>query len=311
MELLDTLKYINENSKYVSIDKDNMNRYLDTINTWDYHYWLKNETVTLTEQELIIFAFLCESMNFCFWKNRNWKIKFNHNYYGGSEALFYAILKEVKLNPKFLDINYLYNMRKKDFKKIMEYNGQLPPMFDKRFKLLKETIKIIYYKKDLFFTELFSIKTVQELLNYIVMNFKHFDDKSKFKRKTIHFNKRATLLINDLFHLSKTIKNNIQSIDSLTGGADYALPRLFEEYGILKYNKKLLDKILKGKSIKHNSRMEVEIRANTLYVLELMKQKLKEHYININSIELDNIIWNTRNKQIYKKPPHHTITIYY
>ena len=111
--------------------------------------------------------------------------------------------------------------------------------------------------------------------------------------------------------LSKTIKNNIQSIDSLTGGADYALPRLFEEYGILKYNKKLLDKILKGKSIKHNSRMEVEIRANTLYVLELMKQKLKEHYININSIELDNIIWNTRNKQIYKKPPHHTITIYY
>ena len=55
MEALDTLKYINENSKHVFVDKENISRYLDTINDWNYHYWLENETVTLTEKELIIF----------------------------------------------------------------------------------------------------------------------------------------------------------------------------------------------------------------------------------------------------------------
>lgn len=311
MEALDTLKYINENSKYVFIDKENISRYLDTINDWNYHYWLENETVTLTEKELIIFAFLCESMNFCFWDNRKWTINYKHNNYGGSEALFYAMLKAVNSNPQFLNINHLLHMKKKEFKKIMKQNNQLPPMFDKRFKLLKKTIKTIYNKKERFYTELFSIKTDQELLNYIVSNFKHFDDKSKFKGKIIHFNKRAILLTNDLFHLSKTIKNNIQNIDSLTGGADYALPRLFEEHGILKYTNELSDIILNEKLIRHNSQMEIEIRANTLYVLELMKQHLKEHHINLNSIELDNIIWNTRNQGKIRKPPHHTKTIYY
>ena len=311
MANLDILKYINENSKYVFVDNNKISQYLNTINDWTYHYWLENETITLTEKELIIFAFLCESMNFCFWGNRKWEISYNKKNYGGSEALFYAMLKALKSNPHFLDMKYLLHMTKQEFKQIIGCNNQFPPMLNKRFQLLKETVRIIYNKKDKFFDELFSLRSAQELLNYIVTNFKHFDDKSKFKGKTIHFNKRAILLTNDLFRLSKTIKNNIQNIDSLTGGADYALPRLFEANGLLKYNNKLSNIVLKEKNIKHNSRMEVEIRANTLYVLELMKKILNEHNIDINSIELDNIIWNTRNNGKNKIPPHHTKTIFY
>ena len=52
MKNLEALKYVSENSNYVFIDKEKIN---------------------LTEEEAIIFAFICESINFCFWGNRKWK----------------------------------------------------------------------------------------------------------------------------------------------------------------------------------------------------------------------------------------------
>ena len=160
-----------------------------------------------------------------------------------------------------------------------------------------------------FFDELFSMKTDNDILEYIVKNFKYFDDKSKFKGKVIHFNKRAILLTNDLFRISDTIRNNIKTIKNLTGGADYAIPKILQEKGILIYSEKLMKKIQNKRIIRHNSQMEVEIRANTLYSLEIMRNVLMQHNINIETIELDNIIWNTRNKT--DLPSHHTKTIYY
>lgn len=113
MKNINILKYINKNSKFVSVDKDKISEFLDTIDDWNYHYWLENENVTLNEKELIIFAFLCESMNFCFWGNRKWKVNHNGIDYSGSEALFHILLKVINSNPHFLDINYLSHMKKR------------------------------------------------------------------------------------------------------------------------------------------------------------------------------------------------------
>ena len=57
--------------------------------------------------------------------------------------------------------------------------------------------------------------------------------------------------------------------------------------------------------------MEIEIRANMLYVLELIKEKLENEGIKINSIELDNVIWHIGRKKKNVGSCHHTITIFY
>lgn len=311
MKNIEILRYINENSDYVSINKEKIAPFFNGIKNWNYNYWLDNEKINLSEKEFIIFSFICESMNFCFWGNRDWKVTYNDKEYIGSEALFYAILNEISRNPHFLEIRYLKKLRKSDLKKIMLSKGQLPELMQYRYKLLKETIKVIAQKGKTFFDELFSIKTDEELLEYIVKNFKHFDDRSKFKGKIIPFNKRAILLTNDLFRMSPKIRNNIKIIDNLTGGADYAIPKVLQENGILEYNEKLLTIIKSKKAIKHNSQMEIEIRANTLYALEIMKNIAIKQNINIKTIELDNIIWNTRKSTNSEMPSHHTKTIYY
>ena len=304
------LEYVNKNSNYVSIDRDRIEPFIKDITNWNYTYWLYKEKIDLNEKEFIISSFICQSMNFCFWGSKDWKVEFRGNTYMGSEALFYSVLKGINMCPNFLDLENLKKINKPKFQQFLYSNGNLPKLFSKRFKLFKETINIICQKKDSFFEELFSARTDEEIVEYIIKNFKHFDDKSKFMGKTIHFNKRAILLTNDLFRMSKTIRNNIKSINNLTGGADYSVPRVLQEKGILKYNDELLEIIKKEKRIKHNNQMEIEIRANTLLALELIKERIYiKKNINIETIELDNIIWNSRNNT--KTPPHHTKTIFY
>ena len=311
MKDIETMKCISENSKYVFIDTTKIDIFLNGIKDCEYHYWFNKEDFNLIEEEIILFCFICESMNFCFWKNRNWKVLYNGREYIGSETLFHIILKEIEKNDNFLNIEFLKKLKYSKFKEIMTSNNEKPDLLKRRFKLLKKTVNVIGKKGSRFYKELFSLNSDEGVLNYIVKNFKHFDDKSKFKGRTIHFNKKAILLTNDLFRLSETIKNNIKSINNLTGGADYAIPKVLYELGIFRYDDKLLKTIKNGKMIRHNSRMEIEIRANTLYVLEIMHDILESMDVNIATIELDNIIWNRRKKENNKNLLHHTKTIYY
>lgn len=58
--------------------------------------------------------------------------------------------------------------------------------------------------------------------------------------------------------------------------------------------------------------MEIEIRANMLYVIEVIKEYFNEKGLSINSVELDNLIWLIgKNNKERKSVAHHTITIYY
>lgn len=308
--MINDLEYVNKNSDYVSININNINLFVDSVSDWKYKYWMNDLKEFLNEKECIIFAFICQTINFCFWGKEN-NDDYNYKKYIGSEELFYNLKQYVKNNPSILEMKKLINISIEDFKKIIGLEFSNLPLLQERFNLLKDTILIIYDKKDNFYTELFSIKSDVELLSYITKNFWHFDDKSKYKNRIIKFNKRAILLVNDLFQLSNTIRNNIKILDNLTGCADYAVPRILYEYGILIYNDYLLETINSNKIIEHNSYPEIEIRANTLYVIEIIKEKLKTKGIYLNSIEIDNIIWNMRVLKKHSVPVHKTITIYY
>ena len=292
-------KYVVDNSTYVKINYEKLNNFINNLDEVNYQHWSKEVNLNLNEKEWIILAILIESMNFCFWAKPKWKIEYHKDILSGSNALFYSVIKEVENNKKFLDINYLYNLKYQDFKKIFtSVEGEIP-LIENRFNNFKEVVNVIHNDSN-FFTELFKITSDQELLKFITSKFISFDDKSLYKGEIIYFNKRATLLVNDLYYLSDTIRKNVKNVNNLSGCADYGIPRTFRDYGILEYNNILAEKVDNEKEILHDSHMEVEIRANMLYAIELIKEKLQEKGIIINSVELDK-----------KTPAHHTITIYY
>ena len=305
----DEFNYVVNNSKYVHIDSTKLEKFINDLGEINYVHWSKELNLDLNEKEWITLAFIIESMNFCFWKKPKWKIEYNNDLVSGSNALFYAIIKQVENDKNFLKIENLDDIDKDKFSELLKGVEGECPLIDKRFENFKEVVNFI--KNNDFFAEIFSIKSDIELLNYITNNFSSFDDKSIYKGKTIHFNKRATLLTNDLYYLSETIRNNVGSVNNLSGCADYGIPRTFRDYGLLIYDDKLVKLIGNEEEIPHDSDMEIEIRGNMLYLIELIKDKLKDKDIIVNSVELDNLIWWMGKKIDCKSVAHHTMTIYY
>lgn len=310
-DVREQLKYVVENSDYVKINYTQLDSFIKSLGKPNYQHWYNFTSLNLNEKEKIILAFIIESLNFCFWQKPKFKIEYKGNIIKGSEALFYSIIREVESNKDFLDIEFLNKLTKDDFEKIFYSPDSKIPLFDLRYDLFKDTVKTMYNKGQSFFDELFNKKSDVDLLKYIVSEFKYFDDSSIYKGKRIEFNKRATLLVNDLYYMSSTIHNNLKNVDNLTGCADYGIPRTLRTYGILEYNEELSNIIDNERELKHDSNMEIEIRANMLYVLELIREKLENEGIKINSVELDNIIWQMGTKKKNVNPYHHTITIFY
>ena len=90
----------------------------------------------------------------------------------------------------------------------------------------------------------------------------------------------------------------------LVGCSDYKIPQVMRGLGILEYSNKLSNIIDNKKEIEVNSEYEVEIRANMLVAIDLIKEKLENKVCAIN---VNDYIWSQgRNKTIELKPYHLT-----
>ena len=305
---MDSFKYVVENSQYINISYNNILKFTDLIKNLKYKHWSKELSIDLNEKQWILLVFIIEYMNFFFWKKPKWTIEYKGILYCGSNALFYSIIKEIENNNNFLDIDYLNKLDFNSFKKIFNARQGTLSLLKERFISFKNTITNI--SKADFYETLFSFKCNKKLLKFIIDNFYSFNDTSIYKGKSICFNKRANLLVNDLFWISPTINSNIENVNNLTGCADYVIPRIFRDFGLISYNDELAYLIDNEIEIKHNSEMEIEIRAVTIYIIELIKKNLLKKHIKINSIELDNIIWKFGNDK-KKTKNHHTLTTFY
>ena len=308
---MDNIEYVISNSKYVTINKSIIPSIVKLIQKKKHLHWSQYDNFfkNFSEKELIIFSIILESLNFCFWPNYNWTKTYKKKEYKGSDALLFTLISAVECGKLKLNIDDLCSISKDEFIELFKSNDELPILMDERYESFSSSMNVI--KKDnKFWEKLYLINKDIELEMFISKNFSSFNDYVEYKNKKIVFNKRCRLLVSDMFYVSKIIKNNIGNIDNIKGCSDYSLPRYFREIGLFCYTNELSNLIDNEIELKYGSEYEVEIRAATIYALELIKIELKKKNIKINSIELDNILWHiSRNNRISK--PHHTISIYY
>ena len=305
--------YVVKNATNVKINEDGIKCLVDMLDINSFSHWSKSIDTfnNLDEREKILFVFLLESINFCFWPNYEWKAEYKGKEYSGSDALLYTLIKALDNKILNLKMENLIKVTSDDFKIIFLSKNELPIMMNERYLLFMETVKKINSKGlDNFINELYSIKKIKDLELYITCNFKYFDDKCMYKNKIIHFNKRCRLLISDLFYTNVFIKKNIKDFSEMLGCADYRIPELLYNNGILIYSTNIETKIKTGELILYGTEEEIEIRASTLYVLEVIKNGLKAKGIIVSTAEVDNIVWNMsrKNKTNFV---HHTKSIFY
>lgn len=312
-KILDSIKYVVDNSKYVNINMKNIDNVIPLLKENKKKTWLNSDFLDIekfSEEQILMYMILCESLNFCYWDSDiKWKIEYNGEWYSGSFGLFYAISKAIKNGYNLLDIDYLENITIDELDEIFKGTTSIP-LLKERYDVIKNLV--IEFKNIPNLSEIISANNDVELLNNIINNFSNFRDISTYKGREVYFFKRAILLVGDLILNIPYIKERVNNDDNMVGCADYKIPQVLRQLGILEYSNDLATLIDEKQEIEHDSEMEVEIRANMLYAIELIKDRLHQKGINMNSVQIDNALWLLSKNEKFKDKPHHlTKTIYY
>ena len=306
-EIIKSCNYVSENSKYVKINENKLREFAESMEQVKTNHWLSFSPYNLLDlpiETIVNFLLVYESIDFSFWGNPKWTIQADSVNEDGSIALLYAILRYVKENnTDFSEIS------KEEFAKILKGNVEIP-LFEERYKIIRNVSKIVNEKmKGNFYEYIKDITSDIELFDLIIRDFPSFKDERTYNGKTIYFYKLAQLLTSDILHM-RELKEGIKvDYSHLVGCSDYKIPQVMRGLGILEYNEELANIIDKKEEIKQNSIYEVEIRANMLIVIDLIKRKLNDR---VCAIDINDYIWGQgKNNSINLKPYHLTRTTNY
>lgn len=265
------------------------------------NHWLSSSPfglLDLSDETIINFLLIYESINFSFWGEPKWTIDTNIGKLDGSIALLYVLLQYVK-ESKSTDFS---SMSKKEFLKILKGNIKIP-LFEERFKIIKEVSAIVNDKmQGNFYQYIKDITSDIELFETIIANFPSFKDERLYNKQTIYFYKLAQLLTSDILHIKEQKEKIKVNYTHLVGCADYKIPQVLREFGILNYDNKLAKIVDNHSEISINSIYEVEIRANMITVINMINKKLNYKYCRI---DINDFIYMQKNNKNFKMRPYH------
>jgi hypothetical protein len=247
--------------------------------------------------------FLLDTVNFCFWAKKGkakWSIEYpEKNIVDGYQALVACFDRALAEKIPLLDTKFLSRITLDETRHIFRSCNQVRiPLLDQRRQFFQQSAKILQQKfagsaDNLIKQANYSAPRIARL---IIAHFPSFNDPGFFKRAQIC-----------AYDLSLLPNSPISQTSQLTVFADYKLPQVLRFFGAISYEKSLAEKIDKLILIDPGSREEIEIRAATVWVGELLSQQLQ-----LPAVTIDNLIWylsQTLNGGI--KPHHRTLTINY
>ena len=109
-KILDSCKYVANNSEYVKINSDKIDELVKSIKNIDSTHWLQSSPygiLDLSIEEIVNFLLLYHTIGFSYWGNPKWTIETEFGQLDGAYAMMYSLINETKKNPKFLNSLYV------------------------------------------------------------------------------------------------------------------------------------------------------------------------------------------------------------
>ena len=316
-KILDTTKFVVDNSRSVKIDKEQVNDFAATFEHSSVHHWLSAAPFNFShflEEDKLHFLLVFNALSFCYWGEPKWTIDFEGRSYDGAWGMIMALGRAIQEGYSILDFDYCANLSVEEFSQILRANTPIP-LFSERLKIIQEIGRVALDKYDGRIINLVQEANhdAQKLLDLIIDNFPSFKDEAIYNGQAVIFNKRAQLLVSDIYQIfNGQSLGNLKRVDSMTACADYKLPQILRKFGILVYSQELVDKIDQKQELARNSAEEIEIRANTIWAVEHIKQLVAKKNPRIMSSEINDHLWlATQEKFPDDKPYHRTRTTAY
>lgn len=294
-----------DNSKNVKINYSKVDEMIDQIRNSSVAYWLDSNPYGLMDMDvksIINFLFVYHAIgDYCFWGDPKWEIQTDLGTMDGSYAIMYLILNRFKENNDF-------EMSFDEFKKLLKGNVEIPLLED-RYNNLVEMNAFIQKSGKSFYNLIKNLNVDSNLFEFIVSNLNYFKDVSIYDGKEVLFYKRAQLLTSDILHVREKKEKAAVDYSHLIGCADYKIPQVMRCYGMLEFSDSLSNKVDNKVEIEDGSIEEIEIRANTLKVIDYIYKKLDKKY---SRMDINDFIWLLgQDKSKMTKPYHRTLTKQY
>lgn len=319
LKILKTTKQVVENAQHVFINLEKLeetakkivNRFSQGLSSEDMGY-----TVTENLDNDVQLIFIEDVVNFCFWASKDkpkWQVELPDGSAteGGWFGLQTCFERGIKEGVPILDPTYLSTISLDNARHFFRgINGVEIPLLQERVHNLQEAGLILIEKFDGKFTNVLEKANYDaiELGQIIIDNFSSYRDISILNGQEVYILKRAQICANDLTYVLAKKKKKITSLDKLTAFADYKLPQILRLFEVFEYTSELADKVDNYIEIPHDSREEIEIRAATIWAVELIRQRIPE----LTAGDIDNTIWLlSQSLQDQAKPYHRTRTIFY
>lgn len=312
--ILESIRAVIKDSKQVRINEDSLKKVCNDFNCNDIDHQGDSfpfDPSYLSKEDKANFVFFFNSINFCYWGEPKWAIEYQGKEYDGAWGMIVSIKRALDNKIPVLDADYLSNISREDLLNILKGNTIIP-LFNERLGILRENGRILSEKYNGQFMEVINRAdgNALDVLNIMVSDFPSYNDHAVYDNQNVLFHKRAQLAVSDI-HRMKGI-DDLKDIEKLTAFADYKIPQSLRKLGILEYSPELSEKIDNKIEIPSGSREEIEIRANMIWAIELMKGELATKKPDITSMDIDYWLWlSGQNKSPDNKPYHRTRTIYY
>lgn len=321
-KVLDSTKYVFENSRDVSVDSVALESVCGGIEKSELKHWTEAAPIDFSGfnlREKLMFTLVFNSMSFCYWGKPKWTVEYKGEEHDGSWGMMAALASEIELakvreEKSILDPGYLSNINGAEMGRILWGNVMIP-LFQERSSILNEIGIVLSsdYGGDVGRLVERSGLDGLKLLEVIVDDFPSFDDVSTYDDKEVWFYKRAQLLVADIDNvLRQEGYPGLRNVGELTACADYKIPQVLRREKVLKYSPELTEKVDGFVLLGEGCSEEVEIRANTIWAVELMKETLGKKIPGITAKQINDYLWlEGQTKFPDDKPYHRTLTTNY
>ncbi|HOV85525.1 MAG TPA: queuosine salvage family protein [Syntrophobacteraceae bacterium] len=268
-------------------------------------------------EETARWILVLDVLNHCFWPSpgqKTWTVIHGGRRWSGYWGLAASLNRAMERRTPVTRASWLASLEEEDLRRVFAGEGDIP-LFPERLRNLREAGRILEERWGGDFVNLIeeASKSALKLVRLVVESFPGFRDQALYRGYKVNFLKRAQLLVWDLYCAFEGKSfGEFHDLEALTAFADYKLPQVLRELGVLSYDSPLAARVDRREELQPGSHEEVEIRALTLWAVEAIKEELLQRGRNLMSAQIDRGLWNLGQRDAYRRRPYHRCrTTYY
>ncbi|KAI9506019.1 hypothetical protein BX070DRAFT_187652 [Coemansia spiralis] len=336
--VLESAQYISQHSKDVFVPEEGVRRAAQEIvermqsvgySTAEWRKHTLNPSVA--DSAAIEWIFVVDALNFSFWTDKSgsphkqYTVTLDGHAYRGYWTLCAAINRAEREGVPMTDPAFYSRMSLDDLAHVFRADDpaiQEPiPLLARRLQVLHEIGRVLQDKYSGRFANAVELcrGSAQRLVELVVRDFPCFRDEHRYGGRAVQLYKRAQILVADIWACFEGKASGwFYDIDQITMFADYRVPQALCHFGALSYSPRLADFLRRSERaaglLPSGHEWEVEIRGNSIWAVERIRQHILASGAHVNAILIDFYLWDYAKEHpesMRSVPIHLTRSVFY